>query len=211
MSSTPRKKTYSVEEYLEFDDKSPIRYQYLDGEIRTMSGELVDIHGQVTEENELSAVDRSNYDRFCHNLSATFDFETDLYITLVNNQRLYIEQCNACVFPELMVLRQPIELKKNQDAVMNPCLIVKVLSPLSKDYDSSLSFRLYRTIKTFTEYLLIRQDRICVEHWLKTATNQWLLSEYCDPQVMLSLSSINLEFKIADLYQGVEFAEVGIN
>ena len=208
MSSTPKRKTYSVEEYLELDDNSPIRYQYLNGEIRTMSGELVDLDGQVIEESELSAVDRSNYDRICHNLSASFDLETDLYTTLINNQRLYIEQLNACVFPELMVLRQPIELKENQDAVMNPCLIVKVLSPLSKDYDSSLSFRWYRTIKTFTEYLLIRQDRICVEHWLKTATNQWLLSEYCDPQVMLSLSSINLEFKIADLYQGVEFAEV---
>ena len=65
----------------------------------------------------------------------------------------------------------------------------------------------YRAIATFQEYLLIDQYQIHVEHYLKTAVNQWLLSEYTDPQVTLTLSSINLEVNIADLYENIEFTE----
>jgi Uma2 family endonuclease len=65
----------------------------------------------------------------------------------------------------------------------------------------------YRTIKTFREYLLVNQYQIQVEHCLKTAANQWLLSEYTDPQVILNLNSVGLKLKIADMYKNVEFTE----
>ena len=60
---------------------------------------------------------------------------------------------------------------------------------------------------TAEEYLLIDQYQIHVEHYVKKAANQWLLSEYTDPQVTLTLSSINLELNIADLYENIEFTE----
>lgn len=74
--------------------------------------------------------------------------------------------------------------------------------------DNLYAAQSHRTIKTFQEYLLIDQYQIHVEHYVKTAVNQWLLSEYTDPQVTLSLNSVDLELKIADLYENIEFAEV---
>lgn len=90
---------------------------------------------------------------------------------------------------------------------MNPCLIVEVLSKSTKDYDRSEKFIAYRTIETFQEYLLIDQYQIQVEHYVKTAANQWLMSEYTDPQVTLTLSSIDLKLTITDLYENIEFVE----
>ncbi len=97
-----------------------------------------------------------------------------------------------------MVLKQPIELQSGRtDTVMNPCLIAEVLSKSTKDYDRSEKFLAYRTMQTFQEYLLIDQYKIYVEHYVKTAANQWLLSEYTDPEVILTLSSVDVQVKIA--------------
>ena len=131
------------------------------------------------------------------------------YDIFVLGQRLWIQGRNIYTYPDIMVLEQPIQLQENRtDTVMNPCLIAEVLSKSTKDYDRSEKFRSYRTIETFQEYLLIDQYQIHVEHCVKTAEYQWLLSEYTDPQVTLTLNSVNIELKIADLYENIEFAGV---
>ena len=107
-----------------------------------------------------------------------------------------------------MVLKKPIQLQEGRtDTVINPCLIAKILSKSTKDYDRSEKFLAYRTIETFKEYLLIDQYKIHVEHYVKTGANQWLLSEYTDPQVTLTLSSVDLKLNIADLYENIEFID----
>ena len=107
-----------------------------------------------------------------------------------------------------MVLKRPIELQEGRtDTVMNPCLIAEVLSRSTKDYDRSEKFLAYRMIEAFQEYLLIDQYQIHVEHYVKTGVNQWLLSEYTDPQVTLTLSSVDLELNIVDLYENIEFVD----
>lgn len=63
-------------------------------------------------------------------------------------------------------------------------------------------------IDTFQEYLLVDQYKIHVEHYVKTAANQWLLSEYTDSQVTLTLTSLKVEVKIADLYENIEFTNM---
>ena len=107
-----------------------------------------------------------------------------------------------------MVLKKPIQLQEGRtDTVINPCLIAEILSKSTKDYDRSEKFLAYRTIETFKEYLLIDRYKIHVEHYVKTGANQWLLSEYTDPQVTLTLSSVDLKLNIADLYENIEFID----
>ena len=125
------------------------------------------------------------------------------------DQRLWLPERKLYTYPDVMVLEQPLQLQERRtDTIMNPCLIAEVLSKSTKDYDRSEKFVAYRTIETFQEYLLIDQYRIHVEHYVKTAANQWLLSEYTDPQVTLTLNSVDIQLKITDLYENVEFAEV---
>jgi Uma2 family endonuclease len=80
-----------------------------------------------------------------------------------------------------------------------------VLSKSTQNYDRSEKFAAYRTIPSFQEYLLIDQHRVHVEHHVKTAVNQWLLSEYDDPMITLSFNAFECQIQIADLYDAIDF------
>ena len=193
MTQALEKKTYTREEYLEAETTSQERHEYINGEIKLVAGGT------------------PNHNRICRNLLIVleFAFKGKPYETFIADQRLWIPNRNIYTYPDVMVLEQPIQLQENRtDTVMNPCFIAEVLSKSTKDYDRSEKFRSYRTIETFQEYLLIDQYQIHVEHYVKTAEHQWLLSEYTDPQVTLTLNSVDLKLKIADLYENVELAEV---
>ena len=193
MTQTIEKKTYTREEYLEAEILSEERHEYINGEIRLMAGGTPN-HNDIVS-NLLIAL--------------KLGLRKKAFRTFVADQRLWLLDRNTYTYPDIMVLEQPIQLQEGRtDTVMNPCLIAEVLSKSTKDYDRSEKFIAYRTIETFQEYLLIDQYQIHVEHYVKTAVNQWLLSEYTDPQVRLSLNSVDLELKIADLYENIEFAEV---
>jgi Uma2 family endonuclease len=130
------------------------------------------------------------------------------YSIFVADQRLWIPDANLHTYPDIMVLPKPIELQiGRKDTVTNPCFIAEVLSKSTQNYDKSEKFTAYRTIPSFQEYLLINQYRIQVEHYVKTAANQWLLSEYDDPTTTLSMNSFDLQISIADLYENIEFEE----
>jgi Uma2 family endonuclease len=192
MTQAIEKKTYTTQEYFEFELGSAERHEYDNGELRLMTGGT------------------PNHNRICRNLLIALElaFKEQPYETFVTDQRLWIPERNLYTYPDIMVLEKPIQLQERRtDTVMNPCLIAEVLSKSTKDYDRSEKFLAYRTIKTFREYLLVNQYQIQVEHCLKTAANQWLLSEYTDPQVILNLNSVGLKLKIADMYKNVEFTE----
>ena len=183
------KKIYTSEEYFEFELGSEERHEYDNGKIKLMTGGTPN-HNDITGNLYIllkQALRQKSYRTF--------------YV----DQRLWIRGRNIYTYPDVMVLEQPIQLQENRtDTVMNPCLIAEVLSKSTKDYDRSEKFRSYRTIETFQEYLLIDQYQIHVEHYVKQSTNQWLLSEHSDPEVTLNLNAIDLQLKIADLYEDVD-------
>jgi Uma2 family endonuclease len=85
-----------------------------------------------------------------------------------------------------------------------------VLSKSTQDYDRGEKFVAYRRIESFQEYLLIDQHSIHVEHYVKTAAHQWLLSEYDDPSVTISLSAFEFQIQIADLYEDIEISKLRV-
>jgi Uma2 family endonuclease len=108
-------------------------------------------------------------------------------------------------YPDIMVVEKPLQLQTGRtDTVTNPCFIAEVLSKSTQDYDHGEKFSAYRTIDSFREYLLINQYNIHVEHYVKTAANQWLLSEYDDPKVTLSLSAFEAQIEIIALYENID-------
>jgi Uma2 family endonuclease len=99
-----------------------------------------------------------------------------------------------------------LELQSGRkDTVMHPCLIAEVLSKSTQNYDRGEKFVAYRTIPALREYLLIDQYRVHVEHYVRTATNQWLLSEYDDPIAKIALNSLDLQVQMTELYENIDF------
>ncbi len=81
-----------------------------------------------------------------------------------------------------------------------------MISKSTQNYDRSEKFIAHRTMPTFREYLLIDQYQTYVEHYVQTAAHQWLFSEYADPTVTLSLSTLDMQIQIADLYENIDFS-----
>jgi len=183
-------KTYTPEEYLELEIASETRNEYYNGEIIPMTG-------GTPEHNKISG---NLY------IALSLALKGKPYETFHVDQRLWIPAVSLYTYPDVMILQKPIELQTGRkDTVINPCFIAEVLSKSTQNYDRSEKFAAYRTIPTFQEYLLIDQYRIHVEHYVKTAVNQWIFSEYDDPNITLSLRTFELPILIADIYENIDF------
>lgn len=190
MIAQPETKHYTVEEYLELEIASETRSEYRNGEIIPMTG-------GTPAHNRISG---NLY------IALRLGLKRKPYEVFHVDQRLWIPSRNLYTYPDIMVLPKPIELQTGRkDTVANPCFLAEVLSKSTQNYDRSEKFVAYRTIPTFREYLLIDQYRVHVEHHVKTATHQWLLTEYGDPTVTLSLSTGEIAIPIAELYEDIDF------
>ena len=189
MTQALEQRTYTPQEYLELEIASETRSEYRNGEIIPMTGGTPnhnDIAGNlyILLKSALKGKD---------------------YRTFVADQRLWIPNASLYTYPDVMVLPKPLELQTGRkDTVVNPCLIAEVLSKSTRDYDRGDKFSAYRSIESFREYLLIDQYSIHVEHYVKTAANQWLFSEYDDLNVTLSMSTFEAQIPIDDLYENIE-------
>lgn len=189
MTQALEQRTYSREEYLEFELASEERHEYVNGEIRLMTGGTPD-HNEIIS-NLLAAL--------------KLQLKGQPYRIFVTDQRLWIPNYNLYTYPDVMVVEKPLQLQAGRtDTVVNPCFIAEVLSKSTQDYDHGEKFSAYRTIASFREYLLIDQYGVHVEHYVKTAANQWLLSEYDDPNITLSLSTFEAQIDIIALYENID-------
>ncbi|PSB06512.1 hypothetical protein C7B69_24195 [filamentous cyanobacterium Phorm 46] len=183
-------KTYTAEEYLEAEVNSLDRHEFINGQIVLMSGSSPN-HNEIT--TNLNTVLRMNLKR-------------KFYSILALNQRLWIPQLNNYTYPDVMVVARPIELQSGRtDTITNPVLIAEVLSKSTKAYDRDEKFAAYRSIPSFQEYLLIDQYRLQVQQYSKTDANKWIFSEYSCAGDRVSLTSIPVEFLVADLYENIDF------
>jgi Uma2 family endonuclease len=190
MTQALEQRIYTPDEYLEFEVTSEERHEYVNGEIRLMTGGTPD-HNEIAS-NLL--------------LALKLQLKGKPYRIFITDQRLWIGDRNLYTYPDVMVVEKPLQLQTGRtDTIINPCFIAEVLSKSTQDYDRGEKFSAYRTIASFREYLIVDQYSIHVEHYVKTAVNQWLLSEYDDPNVTLSLSTFEAQIQIADLYENIDF------
>jgi Uma2 family endonuclease len=193
MTHALEQQIYTPNEYLELELASETRSEYRNGIIIPMTGGTPD-------HNELAI-----------NLVALLKsaLRGKPYRIFATDQRLWVPNRNLYTYPDVMVVEKPLQLQTGRiDTVINPCFIAEVLSKSTQDYDHGEKFSAYRTIESFCEYLLIDQYSIRVEHYVKTAANQWLLSEYDDPNVALSLNAFEAQIEIVTLYENIDINAV---
>ena len=192
MTQAVEQKTYTPNEYFELELASETRSEYCDRAIIPMTGGTPD-------HNELAI-----------NLAALFKsaLRCKPYRIFATDQRLWVPNRNLYTYPDVMIAEKPLQLQTGRtDTVINPCLLAELLSKSTQGYDRGEKFAAYRTIESFREYFLIDQHKIHVEHYVKTAANQWLLSEYDDPNVILSLSTFDAQIEIIALYENIDISQ----
>lgn len=192
MQLETQKRSYTPEEYLEFEEAAEFRSEYRDGEIIPMTGGT------------------TNHNKIAGNFYAYLKFALrgKSYDVYISDVRLWIPRYRQYTYPDVMVIEgQPVYTGTNTTTVMNPLLIVEVLSQSTKNYDQGDKFLYDRSIPEFKEYVLIDQYQYHVMQYVKTAEGQWLFNELEGESATLSLQTVDVNIQLNDLYEKVNFAE----
>ncbi|MDH6059044.1 Uma2 family endonuclease [Chrysosporum bergii ANA360D] len=191
-----QRRYYTPEEYLALEEAADYKSEYIDGEIIPMAGGTV------------------NHNRITGNIYAAlnFAFKQQDYEVFMSDIRLWIPEKRMYTYPDVMIISGKPEFFNNrQDVVLNPRVIIEVLSKFTQDYDREDKFQAYRTISTFQEYLHIDQTQIRVEQYFKTGKKQWSLREYDAEDQAIAFNTVPWEISLADLYNKVKFELVESN
>ena len=183
-------KTLSLEEYRNLETIAEVKHEYHDGEIIEMTG------GSI------------NHNSILINLIVLLKLALrgTNYRLQSSDLRLWIPQYNRGLYPDLMIIAgEPLFSDNRNDEILNPCLIIEVLSPSTSGYDRGDKFRYYRSIPQLNQYLLVSQGEILIESYSQTSENNWLLQEYTPARGILSLDSLGISLNLADIYEGINF------
>lgn len=103
------------------------------------------------------------------------------------------------------MIRGPITLTDQlRDTIINPRVVVEVLSPSTADYDYGGKFALYRSLPSFEEYVLVAQDQPRVEVFHKALDGSWVLRTYEGLQSSFRLESLSITLTLTDIYDGID-------
>ena len=189
MASNP--KTYiTPEEYLELERKAEFKSEYFNGEIFAMGGASPRHVLIVT--NLVIELGTQLRGKSCG------VFSSDL--------RIKIPATGLFTYPDVVVLcDKPQYDDKQKDTVINPTVIAEVLSKSTKDYDRGEKFESYRSIESFTDYVLVAQDKFHVEHFARQEDGGWLLKETNKLEDSIKIASICCELRLTDMYANYDF------
>jgi Uma2 family endonuclease len=122
--------------------------------------------------------------------------------------RLRVTPTGFHSYPDVMVFSGNVEFAAVQkDTVLNPVLIVEVLSKSTIDYDRGQKFEHYRMLPSLIDYVIIAQESPYIEHWTRQSEHSWLLVEFFDLHQSISLPSINCTLPLAEVYDKIEWTE----
>jgi Uma2 family endonuclease len=193
---------YTVEEYLEFERNSEIKHEYINGRILP-----------VYRDYDCRAMARANRS---HN-TLTMNISTALNIQLrgrpcqpwAQDMRVRITEVGQYTYPDVLVACPPFEWDEvaTQDTLLNPAVIIEVLSPTTEAYDRGDKFDHYRHIASLTDYVLVWQDRCHAQHFRRQDNNDWLLHVVEDQEEAINIESIGCRLALAEVYERVEFAQ----
>jgi Uma2 family endonuclease len=202
MSSQP--KTYlTPEEYLAIERKAETKSEYFNGEMFPLRG-----MGKPHDAFAMIGASRK-HNLITANIIITLgqqlkDKPCELY---PSDMRVRVPATGLYTYPDVVgACDEPKFEDDYLDTLLNPTLIVEVLSPSTASYDRIKKFGYYRTIESLSEYLLIAQDEYKVEQYVKQSEGHWSLADIRSLEGTVELASIQCTLRLADVYAKVKLA-----
>jgi Uma2 family endonuclease len=190
MSSAATQSDLTPEAYLALERKATIKSEYLNGRMYAMSG------GSRAHNLIVGNISSGLYIQFRQR-------DCEVY---TNNMRVKVSLTKAYTYPDVVVVcDEPRFEDTSFDSLLNPTVLVEVLSPSTEAYDRGEKFAHYRQLDSLQEYVLVSQNCVRVEHYLRQG-EQWLLTELSALDERLPLASIDCELSLREIYSKVKFA-----
>ena len=180
----------SPDDYLRLECEAVEKHEYFYGEIRAMAGASY------------------AHNRICMNIGSELNGQLRGKSCSVvgSDQRLQILSGSAYVYPDVTVVCGKPEFNESRkpETLLNPTLLVEVLSESTADKDRSEKFMLYRQLPSLQQYLMLDSRTCHAELYTRQPNDYWLFMETRDPAAVLDLSSIACQVLLAEVYQGVQ-------
>jgi Uma2 family endonuclease len=185
-------KLYTFEEYLRREEKAVEKHEFFNGKILKRGGKsATDSEITVNAMTALKIVTRP--------LSQKFRI-------LTSDLKVYIESINIAVYPSTFIIFQEATFWQNRrDVIVNPLLIVEVLSPSTQAYDRLGKFDLYKLLPSFQEYVLISADKPSIETRFREEPDLWRIKTEVDINNQVPLRSLGVSISMADIYEDIVF------
>jgi len=184
MASLP--KTYiTPEEYLALDRKAEVKSEYYAGQIIAFAGASKQ-HNLIVA-NVLAGIHRQLVDRPCN--------------VYPSDMRVRISKTGMYAYPDIVVTCGEEQFAdENSDILLNPIVLIEVLSESTANYDRGDKFNQYRRIESLREYILVSQEPYRADQYVRQNDTQWLLTEFHRAEDVIRFSSINCELALKEIY-----------
>jgi len=189
--AAPIHTNWTVEEYLAFEEQSEIRHEFMDGQVYAMAG-ASKRHNQIA-----SAIQYSLYGQLVEKSCEVF--QGDMRVHIAGKRYFY---------PDIVVVCGEDRYENDKETtLLNPTVLIEVLSPSTEDKDRGGKLWAYRNLPSLQEYWLFSQDQVLAEWLIRKGGRTWEFGESNDPDAVLQLPSIGCTLALSDIYRRVEFEE----
>ena len=178
------------EEYLAAERLSETKSEYLDGGVFPMPGATLN-HIRIVMNLSHQLLTQLG-DRTCEVLAS------EIKVMLQDSRKFF--------YPDIAVVCGELKLYDDRkDIILNPDLVVEVLSPSTEAFDRGAKFQAYRTVESLKEYLLVSQGTPLIEQYVRGDDGKWTLTAAAGLESSLTLPSIECTLNLAAVYKRVEF------
>lgn len=178
------------EEYLERERAAKTKSEYIAGRVVAMAG-ASDTHNLITL-NVAGELRNALRGKPCR--------------AYAMDMRVQVTTAGSYFYPDVVVVCGPPEFASGRrDTLLNPRVVVEVLSPSTEAYDRGEKFFYYRQLELLTDFVLVSQDAMRVEHFERQPDGAWLLSDAGGPDDTVEVPSIGCALRLADIYENVDF------
>jgi Uma2 family endonuclease len=188
--STARKLKLTEAEYLARENASEFRSEFYDGEVFAMTGGSI-AHNRI-KENLVGEIYTKLKGGKCQSFSS--------------DQRVKVQETGFIAYLDIIIVCGEPKIDATDDhAIINPQVIIEVLSPSTQRRDRIFKFGQYQQIPSLKEYILVSQSEIDIEQVVRNENNRWEKSVFAGAEDEFTLVSIPMTIKVADIFAGVEF------
>ncbi len=190
--STAERILLTPQEYLARERKAEYKSEFYRGEMFAMAG--------ATWAHTLIKDNTAHF--------ARIELDAGPCRIVTSDLRVLVDTTGLYTYPDIIVVcDEPRFEDKIFDTLLNPRVLMEVLSKSSVNYDRGEKFKHYRQIPTLQEYVLIAQDEPLVERHVRQPNGDWLMTEFRGLERTLALASVPVKISLADIYRGVKFSE----
>jgi Uma2 family endonuclease len=189
MSAVPKQKI-SLEQYLAQEKKAEFKSEYYEGELFAMAG-ANGPHNNLRDNliGELHAKLKGGPCR-----------------TVSSDQRVKVNRTGFYTYPDIAIVCGGFEYDDGDNmTLLNPRIIIEILSESTETYDRGTKFRHYQQIPSLQEYVLVSQNEVVIERFVRQADGSWNWRAFTDRQGSFHLTSVPVELLLAEVYRDVVF------